>query len=433
MEDLLKNPLTFFTHITGFPPFVYQAEFLKMEEKRIAMRSGRQIGKTVVAAVRALYQAYTYPNQVILIIAPTLRQAGILIKNIKTYVSTNIDLFVLEEPKKDRKKQLPKNTATEMWFENGSQIYCLPSGKQSGDNIRGFSPHLIIVDEAAFVSEDAFSAIEPSLASTNGDLILISTPYGQRGFFYDSFRPDTEYKTMHVKSEQCPNITEEFLRSRRNDPRITENEYIREYEGEFTSAADNMFRREDLKFCMDIEHQTNLPEDGHIYEMGVDVARFGEDETVFTIADLTDNRVVFIDFSGKEKITQTQTRIEKLHAIWNFQQINVDASSFGGGIVDSLGDKGYPVYGFPFHRIREKANLYENLQRLIQDHKINILKHRKLWTQMTDLVFTETAQGRSIQPSSKKRHDDFADSLALACMTMKSGGLDEDKLEWRSS
>jgi len=424
MEDLLKNPLTFFTHITGFPPFVYQAEFLKMKEKRIAFRSGRQVGKTEMVAAKALWYAYNKPRQTILIVAPTLRQANIVFRRIKTYVATNKDIFG---------EKLEKNTQTEMWLPNGSQIICLPSGKQSGDNIRGFPANLIIFDEASYVDEEAFAAIDPSLAATRGDLILVSTPKAQYGFFYDAFRPDSEFKTMHIKSEDCPNITKEWLEKKRKEPRMTENEFRREYLGEFTSSADNMFRREDLKFCMDIEHQTNLPEDGHIYEMGVDVSRFGEDETVFTIADLTDNKVIFIDFSEKEKITQTQERIEKLHAIWNFQQINVDATSFGGGIVDSLGDKGYPVYGFPFHRIREKANLYENLQRLIQDHKVKILKHKKLWAQMTDLVYSETAQGRSIQPSSKKRHDDFADSLALACMTMKSGGLDEDKLEWRSA
>ena len=212
MEDVFKNPITFFSHVVGTAPFYYQSEFLKMGSKRIAIRSGRQVGKTVMAAVKALYVAYSHPHQQILIVAPTQRQAGILFRNIKTYISDHPEMFG---------EKLVKNTQTELWLENGSEIHCLLSGKQSGDNIRGFSPNLIIVDEAAFVAEDAFAAIEPSLASTQGGLILISTPWGQQGFFYDAFRPDSEYETMHIKSRDSPLITDDYLDKMKKNPRMT--------------------------------------------------------------------------------------------------------------------------------------------------------------------------------------------------------------------
>lgn len=71
---------------------------------------------------------------------------------------------------------LASESALEMEFENGSRIVALP-GKE--ETIRGFSGvALLIVDEAARVPDALYQAVRPMLAVSGGQIILLSTPFG---------------------------------------------------------------------------------------------------------------------------------------------------------------------------------------------------------------------------------------------------------------
>ncbi|MDQ3175559.1 MAG: hypothetical protein M3Q91_17935, partial [Acidobacteriota bacterium] len=73
-------------------------------------------------------------------------------------------------------------SALELEFSNSSRIVALP-GKES--TIRGFSGvSLLIVDEASRVPDELYQAVRPMLAVSGGDIVLLSTPFGKRGFFH---------------------------------------------------------------------------------------------------------------------------------------------------------------------------------------------------------------------------------------------------------
>jgi hypothetical protein len=68
---------------------------------------------------------------------------------------------------------------------NGSRIVSLPAGEET---IRGFSAvSLLVIDEAARVSDDLYFAVRPMLATSGGSLVALSTPLGQRGFFFEAW------------------------------------------------------------------------------------------------------------------------------------------------------------------------------------------------------------------------------------------------------
>jgi hypothetical protein len=70
-------------------------------------------------------------------------------------------------------------------MKNGSRIVSLPSKEA---NIRGFSGvSLIIEDEASRVGDDLYLAMRPMLAVNQGRLILMSTPWGKRGHFFEAW------------------------------------------------------------------------------------------------------------------------------------------------------------------------------------------------------------------------------------------------------
>ena len=99
-------------------------------------------------------------------------------------------------------------------FPNGSRIVGLPGTEGT---VRGFSRvSLMLIDEAARVSDDLYKAVRPMLAVGEGDLWLMSTPWGQRGFFWDEWTNHAERWTrVSVKATECPHIPEAFLKEER--------------------------------------------------------------------------------------------------------------------------------------------------------------------------------------------------------------------------
>ena len=68
---------------------------------------------------------------------------------------------------------------------NGSRIEALPGTEKT---IRGFSGvDLLIVDEAARVADELYYAVRPMLAVSGGRLMMLSTPFGKRGVFYEEW------------------------------------------------------------------------------------------------------------------------------------------------------------------------------------------------------------------------------------------------------
>src|SRR5436190_1260284 len=97
---------------------------------------------------------------------------------------------------------------------NGSRIIGLPSDESK---VRGFSSvSLLVIDEAARAPEDLYKAMRPVLAVSGGDLWLMSTPYGRRGFFWDAWsRGGPGWTRVSVPATECARIPAEFLEAER--------------------------------------------------------------------------------------------------------------------------------------------------------------------------------------------------------------------------
>ncbi len=83
-------------------------------------------------------------------------------------------------------------------FYNNSKISC-----RSGDNpdsLRGRKITKIILDEAAFIKEDIWQVVRPSLADSKGSATLISTPNGIGDWFHQIYVLDNEWSKYHWES-----------------------------------------------------------------------------------------------------------------------------------------------------------------------------------------------------------------------------------------
>jgi hypothetical protein len=127
-------------------------------------------------------------------------------------------------------------------LDNGSRIITLPGTEKT---IRGFSgAALLIVDEAARVDDGLYYAIRPMLAVSGGALIMLSTPAGQRGVFYEEWTDGVGWERYEVPVEDVPRISEEFIEEeRRALPRRI---FDQEYRCQFVETEDAVFTLEDV-------------------------------------------------------------------------------------------------------------------------------------------------------------------------------------------
>jgi hypothetical protein len=122
-------------------------------------------------------------------------------------------------------------------LENDSRIITLPGSEKT---IRGFSgAALLLVDEASWVDDGLYYAIRPMLTVSGGSLMMLSTPYGKRGVFYEEWTGGHGWERYEVPASQCPRISEGFLEEERASlpPFI----FRQEYECSFEEIEDQVF------------------------------------------------------------------------------------------------------------------------------------------------------------------------------------------------
>ena len=184
----------------GFKPDSWQADLLRSRARQMILLCSRQAGKSTVSALLAVYEALFAAPALVLLLAPALRQSQELFRKVRDALSALGEVV----PAYDR------DTALSTELANGSRIVCLPGKEQT---IRGFSAvSLLVVDEAARVPDDLYMAVRPMLAVSGGRVVLLSTPFGQRGFFHHEYTeggPDWHRAT--ATAYDCPRIARQWL------------------------------------------------------------------------------------------------------------------------------------------------------------------------------------------------------------------------------
>jgi hypothetical protein len=134
-------------------------------------------------------------------------------------------------------------------FPNGSRIVALPGTEGT---VRGFSSvSMILVDEASRVTDAMHKALQPMLAVGDGDLWLMSTPHGKRGFFYEMWaHGGPGWERFSVAATECPRIKPAYLEEQRGV--MGQAWFAQEFLCEFVdSGGDGLFGRDLLEEAVD--------------------------------------------------------------------------------------------------------------------------------------------------------------------------------------
>ncbi len=181
-----------------------QRAVLDSRAKRGILCWSRQLGKSTVVAAKAVHRAWTAPGATILVASPSERQSGEFVRKAAAFLQL---LGV--------KRRGDGDNATSLALPNGSRIVGLPGTEGT---VRGFSAvSMLLIDEAARVPDAVYHSLRPMRAVGNGDLWLLSTPYGKRGFFYmKRGRMAGPSGSWHMaRGTGCPRIAAAFLEEER--------------------------------------------------------------------------------------------------------------------------------------------------------------------------------------------------------------------------
>jgi hypothetical protein len=224
----------------------WQRLVLESVARRLILLGPRQIGKSTVSGLLGLYVALTTAEALVLLIAPAQDQSKELARTIRG-MAARAGLATTERTEQIAPTQL---SASRIEFANGSRVIALPGASEA--TVRGYAkPDVIVVDEAARLKEETFTAIRPMLAThPTGRLLLLSTPWVKSGTFHRTWTSDSPaWERIRVRTDDCPRLTPEYLATEREE--LPTWVYAREYLGEFSDDDATLFPDELVAAAID--------------------------------------------------------------------------------------------------------------------------------------------------------------------------------------
>ncbi len=216
--EAVTDPIAFARERFGFIADPQQERVLRPGANRGLLNCTRQWGKSTVIAIKAVHHAFTRPAALVVVCSPSLRQSREFCRKVLGFLQ-KLGINSLDLP-------------------NGSRIVGLPANENT---IRGFSAvTMLLIDEAARVSDGLYAAAKPALATTNGEMWLMSTPHGARGFFHREWMDAlSNWERVCVTAAECPRIIPEFLEEEKRS--LGELRFRQEYCCEFLQDGRTVF------------------------------------------------------------------------------------------------------------------------------------------------------------------------------------------------
>ena len=230
-----------------------------------------------------------------------------------------------------------------IFFPNGGEIQVRSA--DNPDSLRGEGLDFVVMDECAFIHEDAWQeAIRPALSDRKGRAMFISTPKG-RNWFYRLWQRCIDDHEAEWHGWQLPTAANPFI-----DPAeieaarlgLPERVFAQEYLAQFLDDAGGVFRRI-------TDAATAAPQDGaiggHEYAFGVDWGRTG-DFTAVAVLDVTHSEIVALDRFNQIDYSLQLARLTALYERFRPRAIVAEANSMGQPLIEQLQAQGLPVVPF---------------------------------------------------------------------------------------
>lgn len=183
--------------------------------------SGRRFGKTYLCIARLIAWAVSKPGSLNWYVTANYRMAKqIAWRQLKTMVPSDICI-----------KRNESDLSVEL--SNGSIISL--KGAENADSLRGVSLSTLVIDEAAYVKQDAWEMVlRPALSDQGGPAWFITTPAGLNWFhdLWEQAHQQDDWQTFSYTTIDGGNVPEEEVEAARRtlDERTFRQEYLASFE-----------------------------------------------------------------------------------------------------------------------------------------------------------------------------------------------------------
>ena len=330
------NPVDFVEDIIRAKPDPHQRDILNSIAKypMTSVRSGHGIGKSAVESWAVIWFLSTRPFPKIPCTAPTQHQLwDILWAEVAKWLRSNP---VLSDSLIWTREKVYMRGYPEEWF-------AVARTASKPDALQGFHAEnvLYIIDEASGVRDDIFEPVLGALSTEGARLLMCGNPTKITGFFYNSHHKDRgQYSTLHVDGRDSSRVDTRFIQTVVEMFGEDSDVFRVRVAGEFPRALPDSFIPMEWAEKAS-EGEAPATELVRRVDIGIDVARFGDDKTV--IGYKVDEQVTLHKKRQGQDTMKTADDIillgEELVARYKLTDpipVKIDDGGVGGGVVDRL-------------------------------------------------------------------------------------------------
>ncbi len=395
----------------------------------------RQLGISTIVAAYAIWQALFYKNKNILIIATKLAVAQNFVKKVKVALQALPPWLMLSPITSNNKQQVV--------LGNGSSIKAIPTSEDAG---RSEALSLLIIDEAAFVRnfDELWTGLYPTL-STGGRAIILSTPNGVGGQYYDLWIGAEQRSNVFnpIKLSWDVHPERDHVWFEEETKNMTTKQIAQELLCDFAASGDTFFQNDDLDWVrsrskapleMTGPNQEvwvwKYPREGHKYVLSADVSRGdGADSSVFHIINVN-TQSVDVEYRGKLTPDNFSQLVYDWARRYNKALVCPENNTYGYMVLSKLNDLGYQNFHFDKEKDRYDFNYSMNKSEYIAKAGFSTQKdsRAKILSNLEEVVRNKRYEMHSLRAydefktfiwlnnrpaAMKDHHDDIVMSLAI--------------------
>lgn len=436
VRKFLRDPALFVRTLLDVDPLDWQAKAMRAVAegiRRVSIRSGRRVGKTSLMSWLSLWFEMTRPDARTIVTSPSSAQLkDAYIPNFRQWAQRlPPEIYALWDIKAER---FDFRMAERQGFENFVTVRT--ARQDSPESLQGINATnvLVLVDEAAGVADINFEALSGSLATGEGALnegrahmVLTGNPNRASGYFYDTHHILSEdWYTLHMSSEDCELVSEEWINEMRARWGEDSNAYRVQVLGRFpTEDEDTIIPQHLVDDAIGRDVEIVGPQ-----IWGVDVARYGSDDTALAKRKgngLLEPVKVWRDLDTMETSGRIKSEFDACPPQARPNEILVDVIGMGAGVVDRLRELGLPVRGINvsespamktgFNKLRDE--LWFKCREWLEARDVTLPRDDRLAQELTmpRVRYTSTGkmkiEGKDEMKRRGKRSPDKADALVL--------------------
>jgi hypothetical protein len=423
---LYDNELAFFHTVAGdrAPP--------TERVRELWVAGGRRMGKDSIASLIAVFAAMTFTGMparrkiagfiprlrrgeraLVMCLAVDRDQARIILNYVRSYFSDLPELAAMVQ----------RETKDGFELRNGVDVVVQTNSFRS---VRGRAVLLAVLDEVAFWHDEnsatpdleTYRAIQPGLATVNGMIVGISSPYRKSGLLFDKYRQHfaKDGDVLYIKASTTalnPTIDPVVIaRAVAEDPAAASSEWY----AEFRDDISGYISAETLDRCI-VRHRDVLPPvKGEKYFAFVDPSGGASDSMVLAIchkSSLTDAIMLDAIVERKAPFSPDAVVAELAATLKVYGITKVRGDRYGG----EWPAERFRSYGITYQTSDlSKSEIYLNALPLLTAGKCELLDNARMENQLKGLERRPSRGGREIIDHAPAAHDDIANAVCGALL-----------------